>query len=338
MTQPALIEAVDAALPQTQCGKCGHDGCRPYAQAIAEGEAINRCPPGGQATVVRLAELTGRAEVPLEQPAQSPLVARIREAECIGCTKCIQACPVDAILGAAKHMHTVIEAECTGCELCVAPCPVDCIDLLPHPDWQAADGEAEQDAYLARRAERGRRRFEARNARLVREEDARRERRRQRSARQAAPPRSPRQAQPQAPKATQPQAPAASSSALRASRVSLVASLKRLDRQRQASDLAPDKRDELDRRDAELRQRLADIDRQLAGADGTQASNDDAGKSARQAERQRRFAIHAAEQARRRARQQLAHAERQRDDEAIAAAHEQIERAERMLADARASH
>ncbi|MCK2182926.1 RnfABCDGE type electron transport complex subunit B [Halomonas getboli] len=333
MTQPALIEAVDAALPQTQCGKCGHDGCRPYAEAIAEGEAINRCPPGGEATVSRLAELTGRAALPLEQPAQSPLVARIREAECIGCTKCIQACPVDAILGAAKHMHTVIETECTGCELCVAPCPVDCIDLLPHPDWQAADNEAEQDAYLARRAERGRRRFEARNARLAREEEAKRRRRRERSARHASAATTPAQAQAQQPA----QAPATSSSALRASRVSLVASLKRLDRQRQASDLAPDKRDELERRDAELRDRLADIDRQLAGADGRQASHGAADKATRQAERQRRFAVNAAEQARRRARQQLAHAERQRDDDAIAAAHEQIERAERMLAEARAA-
>ncbi len=327
MEQPALIEAIDAALPQTQCGKCGHDGCRPYAEAIAEGEAINRCPPGGEATVLRLAELTDRDAVPLEQPAQTPLVARIREAECIGCTKCIQACPVDAILGAAKHMHTVIEAECTGCELCVAPCPVDCIDLLPHPDWQAAESETDREGYLARRAERGRRRFEARNARLAREEEAKRRRRRERGARQAstaAPAQAPSQAQ----------APAASPSALRASRVGLVASLKRLDRQRQASDLAPEKRDELERRDAELRERLAEIDRRL---EAPQAPSEAADKAAQQAERQRRFAVNAAEQARRRARQQLAHAERQRDDAAIAAAHEQIARAERMLAEARAA-
>ncbi|HIX61163.1 MAG TPA: RnfABCDGE type electron transport complex subunit B, partial [Candidatus Halomonas stercoripullorum] len=133
-----LIEAIDALLPQTQCGKCGFDGCQPYAEAIATGEPINRCPPGGEATLSRLAELTGQPLLPLEQPAQLPLTAVIREAECIGCTKCIQACPVDAILGASKRMHTVIVDECTGCELCVAPCPVDCIDMAPHPAWEAA--------------------------------------------------------------------------------------------------------------------------------------------------------------------------------------------------------
>ncbi|MGL6253214.1 MAG: RnfABCDGE type electron transport complex subunit B, partial [Billgrantia desiderata] len=106
MTRDAtLIEAIDALLPQTQCGKCGHPGCLPYAEAIAQGEAINRCPPGGEATVARLAELTGRTPRPLAEPAQLPQAAVIREAECIGCTKCIQACPVDAILGASKRMH-----------------------------------------------------------------------------------------------------------------------------------------------------------------------------------------------------------------------------------------
>ncbi|TLF52882.1 electron transport complex subunit RsxB [Halomonas urmiana] len=164
-----LIEAIDALLPQTQCGKCGQPGCRPYAEAIVDGEPINRCPPGGESTVARLAELTGREPLPLAEPAQSPLVAWIREDECIGCTKCIQACPVDAILGAAKRMHTVIAEECTGCELCVAPCPVDCIDLLPHPAWEAAASDAERDAYLARRAALGRRRHRARQQRLARE-------------------------------------------------------------------------------------------------------------------------------------------------------------------------
>lgn len=164
-----LIEAIDALLPQTQCGKCGFDGCLPYAEAIAEGEPINRCPPGGDATLERLAELTGQPVQPLAEPAQPPLAAVIREDECIGCTKCIQACPVDAILGAAKRMHTVITDECTGCELCVAPCPVDCIDLIPHPAWQAAESEAERDAYLARRAELGRLRHRARQARLARD-------------------------------------------------------------------------------------------------------------------------------------------------------------------------
>ncbi|ERS91891.1 RnfABCDGE type electron transport complex subunit B [Halomonas sp. PBN3] len=169
MSRRDRIEAIDALLPQTQCGKCGFDGCLPYAEAIAEGEPINRCPPGGERTLARLAELTGQPVQPLAEPAQSPLAAVIREAECIGCTKCIQACPVDAILGAAKRMHTVITDECTGCELCVAPCPVDCIDLVPHPAWQAADSEEERDAYLARRAELGRRRHRARQARLARE-------------------------------------------------------------------------------------------------------------------------------------------------------------------------
>ncbi|QTF90993.1 RnfABCDGE type electron transport complex subunit B [Halomonas sp. BM-2019] len=165
----ALIEAIDALLPQTQCGKCGFDGCLPYAEAIAAGEPINRCPPGGEATLARLADLTGQPVQPLVEPAQPPLAAVIREDECIGCTKCLQACPVDAILGAAKRMHTVITDECTGCELCVAPCPVDCIDLVSHPAWQAAESAAEREAYLARRATLGRARHRARQARLARE-------------------------------------------------------------------------------------------------------------------------------------------------------------------------
>ncbi|WP_275288436.1 electron transport complex subunit RsxB [Halomonas elongata] len=315
--QPTLIEAIDAALPQTQCGKCGHDGCRPYAEAIAEGEPINRCPPGGDETVERLAELTGRSSLPLEQPAQSPLVARIREDECIGCTKCIQACPVDAILGAAKQMHTVIESECTGCELCVAPCPVDCIDLLPHPEWQAAHDEYAQRDYLARRATLGRQRHDARNRRLARQAEEKRQRRAERQAKRTVPTPSPGGN------------PASSSNGLRTTRVSLLASLKRLDRQRQNVDLAATERQEIERRADELRSRLADIDRQLESAGG----------SARPApaDRQRRFAVNAAEQARRRARQQLAHAERQGDDDAIDAARHQLERAERVLEEARES-
>ncbi|MBF7052054.1 RnfABCDGE type electron transport complex subunit B [Halomonas sp. KAO] len=169
MSRHDLIEAIDALLPQTQCGKCGFDGCLPYAEAIAEGEPINRCPPGGEQTLARLATLTGQPEQPLAEPAQLPLAAVIREAECIGCTKCIQACPVDAILGAAKRMHTVITDECTGCELCVAPCPVDCIDLVPHPAWASAESDTERDAYLARRAELGRRRHRTRQQRQARE-------------------------------------------------------------------------------------------------------------------------------------------------------------------------
>lgn len=128
-----LVDQIDGLLPQTQCGQCGYPGCRPYAEAIANGDTINKCPPGGQSTVEALADLLDVEAVPLEAGAEEEPVkkiAYIREDECIGCTKCIQACPVDAILGAAKQMHTVIESECTGCDLCVDPCPVDCIDML----------------------------------------------------------------------------------------------------------------------------------------------------------------------------------------------------------------
>jgi electron transport complex protein RnfB len=125
-----LVETVDALLPQTQCAQCGYPGCRPYARAIAdEGAAINLCPPGGDVTVRRLAELLGREALPLASPAPAPQVAVIDESRCIGCLHCRSACPVDAIVGAQSLMHTVIETECTGCELCLAPCPVDCIDL-----------------------------------------------------------------------------------------------------------------------------------------------------------------------------------------------------------------
>jgi electron transport complex protein RnfB len=129
-----IVDQIDALLPQTQCGQCGHPGCRPYAEGIAAGEAINKCPPGGQTTIDQLAELLNVDSIPLDAEhgvEDVRKVAYIREDECIGCTKCIQACPVDAILGAAKQMHTVIVDECTGCDLCVEPCPVDCIDMLP---------------------------------------------------------------------------------------------------------------------------------------------------------------------------------------------------------------
>ena len=128
-----IVEQINALLPQTQCGQCSHPGCRPYAEAIAAGDAINKCPPGGEDTIHRLADLLGVEPQPLdgEHGIEKPkTVAFIREEECIGCTKCIQACPVDAILGAAKLMHTVIAQECTGCDLCVEPCPVDCIDMI----------------------------------------------------------------------------------------------------------------------------------------------------------------------------------------------------------------
>ena len=173
----SLIQRIDALLPQTQCGKCGHPGCKPYAQGIVDGEPINQCPPGGDETIAALAELLKVPVLELDvsrgsAPAQ---VAYIREAECIGCTKCIQACPIDAIVGAAKLMHTVLIDECTGCDLCVAPCPVDCIEMHPLPPstLPVVGGLAfsleEQRARAAKR-DHARQRFERRNARLQREE------------------------------------------------------------------------------------------------------------------------------------------------------------------------
>lgn len=130
-----IVEQIDGLLPQTQCGQCGYPGCRPYAEAIANGDAINKCPPGGQTTINELANLLDVEAPTLDEEhgeaSDVQTVAFIREDECIGCTKCIQACPMDAILGAAKQMHTVIADECTGCDLCVEPCPVDCIDMIP---------------------------------------------------------------------------------------------------------------------------------------------------------------------------------------------------------------
>ncbi|WP_243039895.1 RnfABCDGE type electron transport complex subunit B [Dyella sedimenti] len=164
-----LADRIDALLPQTQCEQCGYHGCRPYAEAIARGEAnINQCPPGGAAGIARLAALLDVPAPPLD-PAhgvEKPrTLARIVEVDCIGCTKCIQACPVDAIVGAAKLMHTVIADDCTGCELCVPACPVDCIVLEPMPLAQVND-PAHADAARAH--------FQRREARLAREQ-ARRE-------------------------------------------------------------------------------------------------------------------------------------------------------------------
>lgn len=128
-----IVDQIDAILPQTQCGQCGYPGCRPYAEAIANGDAINKCPPGGQATIKKLADLMGvdEPESAHELEEEIKKVAFIHEDMCIGCTKCIQACPVDAIVGSTKALHTVIENECTGCNLCVSPCPTNCIEMIP---------------------------------------------------------------------------------------------------------------------------------------------------------------------------------------------------------------
>lgn len=161
---PSLSERIDALLPQTQCTRCGYPACRDYAQAIAAGEAdINQCPPGGQSGIDLLAALLGRAPKPLN-PANGiekrREVAVIDEESCIGCTKCIAACPVDAIVGASKMMHSILTAECSGCELCIAPCPVDCIAMLPAPSNEPA----------LELAPRYRGRYETRNARMRRDE------------------------------------------------------------------------------------------------------------------------------------------------------------------------
>lgn len=161
----SLIQAIDALLPQTQCTQCGYEGCLPYAQAIAqEGAAINRCPPGGDEGIQKLANLLNRDVTPLDSTCgeRKPLeVAIIDEQHCIGCTLCIQACPVDAIVGANKFMHTIIADLCSGCALCVAPCPVDCIQMIP-----ANRAWGESDAQGARQ------RHQQRNARLVQQAQA----------------------------------------------------------------------------------------------------------------------------------------------------------------------
>jgi electron transport complex protein RnfB len=163
-----MIEQINALLPQTQCGQCGFKGCRPYAEAIAAGLAdINQCPPGGNDGISDLAELLGVAPKPLnpqfgEHKPKS--VAFIIEQDCIGCVKCLAVCPVDAILGAAKQMHTVISSECTGCELCIAPCPVDCIVIQVLPNQYIS--KAEKYAF----AQHAKQRYEARCARKVQED------------------------------------------------------------------------------------------------------------------------------------------------------------------------
>ena len=153
-----LVDKIDAILPQTQCGQCGHPGCRPYATAIAKGEAdINQCPPGGEEGIRKLADLLGREFKPLnaEHGVEKPKsVAVIDEVTCIGCTLCIQACPVDAIVGASKLMHTVIAGWCTGCELCIPPCPVDCIALVPVPALPDPDLSRQRHGFRAARLAR----------------------------------------------------------------------------------------------------------------------------------------------------------------------------------------
>ncbi len=159
-----LTEQIEALLPQTQCGQCGYPGCRPYAESLAAGSAdINRCAPGGDELIADLAQLLGRAPKPLDASCgvtKAPAVALIDEAWCIGCTLCIQACPVDAIAGAANVMHTVIAAECTGCELCIVPCPVDCIQMV------AVSRPVARDARTAR-AMHAKRRYLARQLRIA---------------------------------------------------------------------------------------------------------------------------------------------------------------------------
>ena len=172
MSGSALAARIDALLPQTQCGKCGYGGCMPYARAVAAGEAdFNQCPPGGGAGIEKLAALLGRKAKPLN-PANGTegvrALALIDEPHCIGCTLCIQACPVDAIVGAAKLMHTVITDLCTGCELCLPPCPVDCIAMMP---LSQAEAPWTQDLADAARA-----RFAFRQLRLAREQTERTER------------------------------------------------------------------------------------------------------------------------------------------------------------------
>lgn len=165
----AIADRIDALLPQTQCTRCGYDGCKPYAEALAAGAAdLNQCPPGGAATIAALAQLLDIAPKPLNPAygieAAFATVAVIDEAHCIGCFKCVLACPVDAIVGAAKQMHTVIPTQCSGCELCIAPCPVDCIEMQPRPP-ALPSAKAMAPAW--------RQRHHARRARLEQEQQAR---------------------------------------------------------------------------------------------------------------------------------------------------------------------
>jgi len=165
-----LIEQIEAVLPQTQCRQCGFDGCHPYAQAIVQSETINRCTPGGTQIINRLAKLLNKPMVPLHkdhQPKAAPHTVVIREEDCIGCTKCIQACPMDAIVGSAKQMHTVIASDCTGCDLCIPPCPVNCIAINPLPTGKA------EALLTSERSQQNRYLFDRRKQRLMRQKQIR---------------------------------------------------------------------------------------------------------------------------------------------------------------------
>jgi electron transport complex protein RnfB len=166
-----LTDAIDALLPQTQCTRCGYAGCRPYAEAIVSGAAdINQCPPGGDVTIRALAARLGRDYRPLNPVngvESTPRVALIDEARCIGCAKCLPACPVDAIVGAQRYMHTVLSAQCNGCELCLPPCPVDCIEMRPRTDAQGALLALPDFAQLQAEAAVHRGRYQAHLSRLA---------------------------------------------------------------------------------------------------------------------------------------------------------------------------
>ena len=163
-----MTEKINSILPQTQCGKCDYSGCKPYANAIVEGKAdINQCPPGGKTGILKIAHLLKVEYKPLNENhgvSKPREIAIIEEDKCIGCTLCILACPVDAILGASKSMHTVISEECTGCELCIEPCPVDCIKMEP-PDTE--DNESIKD----KRSSIARSRYEFKEQRILREKN-----------------------------------------------------------------------------------------------------------------------------------------------------------------------
>ncbi len=291
------VDQIDALLPQTQCGKCGHPGCLPYAKAIVDGEAINHCPPGGQRTADALATLLDKAPLPLAQPAESPLLAVIDEDICIGCTKCIKACPVDAILGAPKQMHSILRDECTGCELCVTPCPVDCISMVAHPGWLAAHSEQEQHAWLTRRATQGRQRHQARASRIAQWEVEALERRRARRHQHIATPTSPAASTP------------TDDAALR---------------RRLKIKLARMKQDDPHR---------PELEAQLQALGGQTVPR--AATSAAQQARSHRIALAAAEDTLRRAERHLTHCQRQEGPTEVAAAQEQLARAQQQLERAR---